>query len=239
MKSFFQTFLLLITMLLISCESKIDKAIPEAMLVGAVPNMNVDIKEDNYHGGKARIATAIVPFDIKREQVKPSLLAILKAVYGKYPNATGIFVKLTPDADLGRYAYFAGRADYEDNVITIHYGVPSDEQIKKWNSEIGKPVRDDNEKVLFINDAPRLSIFNKETFETAKKIVLFYYKTDKQLADKYSKQPLKMPTTEQISKIVAKEMGVSLQKVIHHHRLLSNYFSAGTGIWGKETINIK
>ncbi len=230
--------LLLIMTFLISCESRIDKAIPDSMLVGAVPNMNVGLEEDNYRGGKAIIATGIVPYDIKREQVKPSLLAILKVVVEKYPKATGIFVRLAPDEQLGRLAYFAGKADYEGNVITVHYGVPADEQIKNWNSEIGKPITFEG-KTLGTNDSPPLSRFNKETFDTGKKIILLYYKTEKQLIAKYSNQPLKMPTTEQISKIVAKEMGISLKEVTRHHRLLSNYFSAGTGIWGKETINLK
>jgi len=200
--------------------------------------MNVKIEDDNYKGGKAIIATGIVPSDIKREQVKPSLLAILKAVSDKYPNATGIFVRITPDEDLGKYAYFAGKADYEDNEITIHYGVPSDEQIKKWNSEIGKPIIIEG-KPFGINDSPVLSRPNKETINTGKKIILLYYKIEKQFIDKYSKKPLEMPTTTEISKVVAKKIGMEPQEVTRLHRFLSNYFSAGTGIWGKETINLK
>lgn len=232
------TMVIVSIMMLISCGSEIDKKIPDSMLVGAVPNMNISLEEDNYRGGKAIIATGIVPFDIKREQVKPSLLAILRVAAEKYPKATGIFVRLTPDEQLGRFAYFAGKADYEDNVITVHYGVPSDEQIKKWNSEIGKPITFE-ESTLGINDSPQLSRFNKETFDSGKKIILLFHKIEKQLYDKYINQPLKSPTTEQISRIAAKELGLSLKEVTHHHRLLSNYFSAGTGIWGKETINLK
>lgn len=238
MKECIQIFLLLITPLIISCESKIDKAIPDSMLIGAVPNINVDIKEDNYKGGKAIIVTGIVPFGIKREQVKPSLLRILKTVAEKYPNATGIFVRLTPDADLGRYAYFAGRADYEDKSIALYYMIPSDKQIEDWNAEIGKPSKNPFTGDEYIIDVPHLSPLNEESFESGKKIALLYHKFNKKLHDKYIEQPLKTISSKQIYQMISREANMPQKDVEYYYRFMNSYFIVGES-WDKETINLQ
>jgi len=236
-RSKMKKYFCIVLLMLVACESKIDKVIPDSLLVGAVPNINVDIKEDHYKGGTAIIATGIIPFDIKREQVKPSLLGVLKTVTKQYPNSTGIFVRLTPDADLGKYAYFAGRTEYEDNEITLYYGVPSDEQIKEWNSEIGKLLPSLFGEKPSIIDVPQLSRFNKETFEAGKKIALFYNKFSKKLHDKYIDQPLKKISSKQIYQMVSREINMPLKNVEYYYRFMNSYFIVG-GSWDKETINL-
>ncbi|MBI4839225.1 MAG: hypothetical protein HY806_08845, partial [Nitrospirae bacterium] len=174
-------FIFIVTM--VACEPRIDEMISDSQLIGGVPDISINIKEDNYKGGTAIIASGGIPFDVKREQLRPSMLSVLKVVLKKYPQSTGIFVRLTPNEELAKYGYFAGMLDYEEGSAIIHYKIPSDKQIKEWNSEIGKPIYFEGDS-LGINDSPLLSrIDNKDKFETIKRVAILYHKFHKRFAD--------------------------------------------------------
>lgn len=225
----------LLFVLVVSCGPNIEDKITDAQLIGAISNVNVSIKEDKYKGGTAIIAVGVIPFDIKREQIKPTILAALKVLIRKYPDATGIFIRLAPDKDLAKYAYFAGTADYENNEITVDYKIPTDKQINDWNSEIGKPIELEG-KSLGTNDSPRLLRFDKKLFDIATKVTLSYHKAQKQLANKYIDQPLKTASTQEIYHLVSGETGVSDKDAQYYRNLMDAYYGSTRE---KETISLK
>lgn len=78
--------LLILILLGAGCSSSdpIDRLIPDEALTGAIPNAEpVRIEEQHgksVNGGFLINAQVIVPFDIKKEQVKPTLLTAIKTL---------------------------------------------------------------------------------------------------------------------------------------------------------------
>jgi hypothetical protein len=224
------TMIIVSIMMLISCGSEIDKKIPDSMLVGAVPNISVDIKEQkgkNVKGGRLLEAIGTVPFDIKKEQIKPTILAVIKAIKQKNPDCEWIAVHLKLAKDLPLLQ--AGIAEYKEGNISISYGIPSDKQIEEWNANIGKPVEFDG-KVLGINDLPRLYRPDRKTFEDGAQVIKLYYKLN-------NDPKIKKDRIEQLFPLISKESGLPVKDVESLYRYMSNYYF--TGSWGTEEFKIQ
>jgi len=146
-------FLLIPLLILISlgagCSSSdpIDRLIPDEALNGAIQNVKpVRIEEQrgkSVNGGFLIKAQVIVPFDIKREQVKPTLLAAIKTLKNKYSNCEWIVVALSLQESLDKYTLYAGRAEYTRDGIDVTYWIPSLKQLSDQKDLRKKENRDD------------------------------------------------------------------------------------------------
>lgn len=229
MKKWF-LFCFIAAFLFVACESKIDKMIPASQLIGAVSDVSVSIREQvgkNVKGGRLLEALGVVPFDIKREQIKPTILAIVKAIKRKNPDCEWIAVHLKLAKDLPLLQ--AGIAEYKEGTVSISYGIPSDKQIEEWNANIGKPFKLDN-KVLGINDLPRLYRPDRKTFEDGAQVIRLYFK--------FNNDPkIKKNKVEQLFPLISKELGFPVKDVECLYKYMSNYYF--TGLWGTEEFKIQ
>jgi len=174
-------------------------------------------------GGKLIRVKGIVSFDIKREQVKPSLLAVITKVRKNNPKCEWIFVVLSPGAELGKYAHHAGIADYKEGNLTIRYGIPSDKNIKEWNSLIGKKSKTLLGDGYYTSDGPRLYRPDKETYEKGRKITLLF--------DKLSMKDT-VKNDDEMFALVAKQSGWSKKEVERYTKFIFSYYAPMS--WGEE-----
>ena len=113
-----KVFSLILLYALTACTSEIDRLIPASQLSGAVQNINVTIKGQPDKCTAASDdsvyikAIGIVPFEIKREQVRPTLLAVFKGVKTKYSNCEKFFIELAPAQEMAETGHLVGRTDY-------------------------------------------------------------------------------------------------------------------------------
>lgn len=184
-----------------------------------MPNISVDIKEQkgkNVKGGRLLEAIGTVPFDIKKEQIKPTVLAVIKAIKQKNSDCEWIAVNLKLAKDLPLLQ--AGIAEYKEGKVFISYGIPSDKQIEEWNTNIGK------------NDLPRLHRPDKKTFDDGARVIKLYYK--------FNNDPkIKKDNVEQLFPLISKESGLPVKNVESLYRHMSNYYF--TGSWGTEDFKIQ
>lgn len=185
----FLLILLLIT-LGAGCSSSdpIDRLIPDEALTGAIPKLEPvrieEQREKSVNGGFLINAQVIVPFDIKREQVRPTLLAAIKTLKKKYSSCEWIVVFLTLKESLDKYTLYAGRAEYTKDGIDIAYWTPNNKQL----SEQDDPRKDDNRDNpllagLDFSDWEPIRPLNREEFSFATQASSTYVEITKTLQD--------------------------------------------------------
>lgn len=223
----------LILIAITACGSDIEKKIPPSMTKGAVENLSLSTEEQtgkNVKGGKIIKAYGVVPFDIKREQIRPTLLAAIRVLKQNNPGCEWIWVGIVPDKSLIGTGRLAGRAEYKEGGLDIYYGIPSDKQMDEWNALIGKPVKDFSGDTTYINDSPRLSRPDRETFDPAIKALKSYDRLtiESRHADRIDYAAL--------YKAASKDTGIPVKKAKTLINFMNSYYS---GAWGKETISLK
>ncbi|MGA2525940.1 MAG: hypothetical protein ABSF79_04910 [Smithellaceae bacterium] len=240
-------------LLFCGCESRLDKAIPQSSLVGAVSNIDVnlegrgELKDQKGCTNKAGwcwepkdwtllMADAFVPFDIKKEQIKPTLLAIFKRLKNEYPKCTIINIWLEPDKELAEILYPIGSLEYHDNKMVINYGIPSDKEMEEHNSQIGKfeiiknilPMPGEKEEKIEKNEEPRLFRPDQKTYEFYKRILITAEDIKFSERKDTRKRKLFNSTKEyyaDLSNKVSKKIDVPIKDIENALRFMNSYYS--------------
>jgi len=209
-------------------DSPADK-ITNAMCFGAVPISDVSIKfksDQPGRNGQLIDMEGVVPFDIKKEQVKPTILAAFKDLLKKHPESKDIFVGLLPDRRLHQ---FVGHASYHSGTVSIHYGIPSEAEMDKKNANIGKSVPggifgEDKEHMIII-DHPRLYRPDRATFE---KIIW--------IKEAVAMHDNKSINSKSLCKKISTASKTPLADVEQLYWLMNFYYSSG--FYGEESIRL-
>ncbi|MDH5525571.1 MAG: hypothetical protein OEY01_16510 [Desulfobulbaceae bacterium] len=217
--------------LLVACSSSstIDKIITPTLVKGAVKNFTLsDIKIQNgksINGGMLVTAYALVPLDIKREQVKPTLLASIKALKDKHPNCEWIIVYLCPDPRLKNTGVYAGMGEYAQEKIEITYGIPSKEQLAdQVDPSTEDYSRNDLLADLDFSDWEPIRPPTKEEFNKAIEIDTMIFNVEKK----------HLVGEDAAYQVVAEKTGRSVKEIRTAKRKLYSYFTVS---WGKEAIS--
>jgi len=258
--------LLFILALFCGCESRLDKAIPQSSLAGAISDIDVNLSGQGEIADQQECANksgwcwapkdwtllnadAFVPFDIKREQIKPTSLAILKKLAEKYPKCTTININLAPDKEMAEILFLVGRLEYRDNKITIHYGIPSDKEMEEHNAQVGKlyPLSKDCGKIfcepdydkMEKNDDPRLSRPDLNTYTLYKRILIIEddIKMHRQIKESYKFSSPKEYYIA-LSNKISKKINLPTKDIEYALRFMHDYYGwMGYGK-GEESINV-
>ena len=246
--------LVLLIFLFAGCSGSdhIDRLIPNEALTGALPNPGpVNIEEQrgkSVNGGFLVNAQVLVPFDIKRDQVRPTLLAAVKTLKKRYPDCEWIVVFLTLQESLDKYTLYAGRAEYTKDGIDITYWIPSQQQL----AEQKNPSEENSADPLFAGldfaDWEPVKPLTGEEFIFAVKTAGIYGKLSKKVQDdvaaaamgnrdNYSETYRKgMENFEnRVFDLTAKELGASVAEVKRAQRKLVYYSPE----WGAERITVE
>ncbi|MCG8637022.1 MAG: hypothetical protein MI863_24530 [Desulfobacterales bacterium] len=169
--SLFIIFILIFTS---ACSHPIEKLAPDSELKGAVtPLKIIAIEKESKRATPRKIrikAFVSVPHDIKKEQVRPTILMGLRILEHRFPGKDLFSVYLCPDGKKSMscgYLYVA-RGEYADKEIRICYLIPSREQIEAY-AEANKDMRPEKERVI----VPRM--MSKKDFYQAIEITSLYY----------------------------------------------------------------
>jgi hypothetical protein len=216
-------YLIIVLLVCVSCESKLDKAIPSSQLTDAIQNVNYSIEEKKATTGKILDIRGFVPFNIRRDQIRPTVLSVLKEVKIKYPEPEEIHIRffITPELDSPGYASFEG------GKLKITYGIPSLKEIEKHNAELNVPhpsfdTGADSLSKLLLNGKGSSCWKGLEslpwppdqiTFEEARKVYALYKRPDNQKMD-YCKLLDKM----------SEKMGLPVLQVNRDIGLIVNYY---------------
>lgn len=225
--------LIFISLMLFACSDPIESLIPPSSVHGAITQFNVsgDLKEN----GKKIDAYVTVPHDIKRDQVRPTLLAAIKGLKKENKKIDWIAVDLLAGGDS---SFFAGRGELKSNQIKIEYWVPTEAQIHE-RIEYNQNQRGEDSAIL-----PIPELMSKEAFAMALKANDLYHKYYNKLSDRDNQlisenedlfDELNNTRTERARKLTAKKLGLSSQDVLDYRSRLNNYYTIG---WGKETISL-
>lgn len=197
----------------------IDNLISETLTRGALENINIqgNLKDEN----QLLDARIKVPYNIKRAQVKPTLLAAIKGLKKQHPRLSEIIILLQSGGeapfDLGMVT--PGRAVYENGKIKIEYWIPTPQQIQEriaWNKDKSPDTK---------LPVPRLP--TQKEFKAAIKAEHLFHKTYNGLPD-----GLNNPSSEAMAR-VAQEMNTTPNMVKEYRNILFNYYKIG---WGEEII---
>ena len=194
----------------------------------SISDLSIEFKEvQSAAGGSLINAEGIVPCDIKKEQVKPTIMQTLKNVLVKYPSCQEVYVRLTPDHTFNHYV---GHATYIAGKVKIHYGIPSDAEIDKKNANIGKAVPGglfgDDKKRMIIIDHPRIYRPDSVTFEKIMRFAVEKKAVDDHVMD-----------WKTLSKKIAKKNGMLSSDAEQLYYLLEIYYCSGC--YGEETFQLK
>ncbi|MBI3582813.1 MAG: hypothetical protein HY096_02540 [Nitrospinae bacterium] len=210
----------------------INQIITDDDFKGAIKTTTISIER---HGGRLDVF-AIVPYDIKRNQIRPTILYILMKLKQTYENGRIELYLIPDDKVLGEsFTYssiFTGTAEYREGVnIMITYCIPSNKQMKEYNSKIGKPIFDlfDNKPTGEINNNIPLHPPDKKTFKIGKRVVLLW----KKLIEKNNVMIL----SDEHAKLISKEIEISIDEVDRYHTFMYRYYDVFG--WDKETIDLK
>lgn len=144
-------------------ENPIDRLIPLSATKGGLANFTVagvEVQEGkSRNGGTLVSAFVAVPHDIKREQVKPTLLAAIKGLKDKYRKCEWIVVYAIPSPALKGTGINAGMAEYAEGKIRIDYGVPS-------ATQLAEPIGEEFKKTLGADYEP-VRLMSQEEFDLA------------------------------------------------------------------------
>lgn len=237
-----------------SSSDPIDRLIPDEALTGAIPNAEpVRIEEQrgkSVNGGFLINAQVIVPFDIKREQVKPTLLAAIKTLKNKYSSCEWIVVFLSLRENLDKYTLYAGRAEYTKDGIDVAYWIPSNKQL----SEQKDPRKDDNRNDPFLagldfSDWEPIRPLTREEFLFATQAAGTYLAFQKTIQDNVMAEAMKNRDNytktyrkglenfeERVLILTAKKLGTQKAEVKQAQKRLVLYYSPS---WGTEKIGTK
>lgn len=215
-------------------ENPIDRLIPLSATKGGLANVTVsdiDVQEKSINGGTLVSGFVAVPHDIKREQVKPTLLAAIKDLKDKYRKCEWIVVFAIPSPELKGTGIWAGKAEYVEGKIQVDYGIPS-------AAQIAEPIEKEFKKLH--SDYEPVRLMSKEDFDLAVAVNTTWQKIHVGLLDeanKYSGE-VYMRKVEKISdarllKLTSQKMNLPEAKVKSLMHQLGWYYSP---LWGNETI---
>jgi hypothetical protein len=249
-------YIFILLMFFFGCSNDpIDKLIPEASLKGSILNISIFDMETQrgklVQGGLLINASAKVPYDIKQEEVKPTLLASIRELKKQNKDCEWIIVFLCPD---GRKGVYAGRGEYREGKISIDYGVPSakqlaeaealkiklaDPSLKGKKDEFGIEEYDPN------YDPPKL--MSKKDFDQASDANDLYYKYYHILGQEDLKKArngtkwnqdvynnLQNTIDDRIYRMISEEMSLPEDQIRKLRSKLAKYFAIYA--WGEETI---
>lgn len=207
---------------ILSCsskESQIDKMFPADQVKGAITKLDATVNEQTgkgVKGGRLVEALVTVPFDIKREQIRPSMIGVLKVLMNKYPDCEWFTISMSFGKDVPLLT--AGQAEYKEGKIQIQYGVPSDKELEEWN--------------LIVKNYPRSILVKQDsaTYKQGAEIIKRYYALNNDKSEK------KIRSLHDIFAIISKEKGIPIEEVDRLYTQVGNYFTLN---WGKEEYRIK
>lgn len=205
-------FFIICTIMISGCSDPIETLIPPSLVHGSLQGFNIQMemsKDGNRLDGEA-----IVPHDIKRDQIKPTLLAALKGMKQEHPKYDWIILYLYAGGNSKTGGVSPGRAEYKGGKITINYEIPSAEQI-----EIQKKVV---EETPGSNPRSIPELLSKEEFTKAAKIEFLYHSNHSRLNDR-----------AKALAAVSKKMNISTDKVTEYREKLGYYYGMA---WGQEVI---
>lgn len=222
-------------------DSPIDRLIPLSATKGGLANFTVsgvEVQEGkSRNGGMLVMGRVMVPHDIKREQVKPTLLAAIKGLKDKYRKCEWIIVYAVPSYELKGSSTNAGMAEYAEGKIKIDYGVPSATQLA---AEVGAA------KELGRPDNDPLRLMSKEEFDLAVSVNEAWQDIHLKLLDEANKKAMQSranfsnvytQATEgieaKILKLTSQKMNLPAAKIKSLRRQLIMYYGP---FWGNETI---
>ncbi len=208
--------LLTFALFIVGCNSAADQLIPASYTSDAIQNIETIVKELDVKDNRLKV-TGAVPYDIKREQVIPSLLFVLKKTLKEHPSSKYIFVTLGPDMESALFGYAVGSATFENKKIKILCKIPTDQQMKEHNSRIGKMesggIFGDDAKHPVVYSGPHLFVPDKVTFLNNKRIAIMIY--DKAIS-KYD--------LDDRYKIISQETGLPLMEVKDRFLFFEQYY---------------
>lgn len=223
-------------------DSPIDRLIPLSATKGGLANFTVsgvEVQEGkSRNGGMLVMGQVMVPHDIKREQIKPTLLAAIKGLKDKYRKCEWIIVYAVPSYELKGSSANAGMAEYAEEKIKIDYGVPSATQLA---AEAGAA------KELGGPDSDPLRLMSKEEFDLAVSVNEAWQDIHLKLLDDAQKKAMQNRAryseiyrheTKDISdakllKLTAKKLNLPEAKAQKLRKQLLMYYGP---FWGNETI---
>ncbi len=215
MKKVFFLFCIFV-FIITACQNGANNQAPDPDTVGAIPNLNISYEYTSIHHPGVRVrgaveAKVIVPFDIKREQLRPTLLSIFKDAREKYPDED-IDIFLAPSQGMMNCTQLAGRADYDGDKgkLELDYGIPTDQEMAESNAQIGK-----KDPFLGVDDGPRLYRPDAKTFAILDKVN--YLACRKFKADKEA-------TTFTVFPAVARKMGITAKQVKQYYFFVFDYY---------------
>jgi len=212
--------------------SDLDK-IPTSQFKDAIQPIKII---ETRQGGKLE-AIVVIPRDMKRSQLRPTILNTLKKLKDRFDTAS-IELEFVPDDEhLAKSCVAVGAADYrEGRGIDIRYGIPTVEQMQEYNSKIGKPEQHLFDKGSDINDNIPLAAPDRRTFETSKKIILLRKKIAKTDEPQCS-LTLPLENIDPIAREMTKELKMPLKEIWRYFTFMETYYDA-IG-WDKETIKLR
>jgi hypothetical protein len=201
------------------------RSIPDSELVGAVQNIALSAKRP-YSDGDFIEAVGIIPFNAKGEFLRPTFLACLRAMRLKYPHSESISIEFFPDKRmLDLPSYNAGRAIFslgEKNIL-LRYGIPTDQQINKWNQVASKA----NTSPIFPGlKAPTMFRPDRKTFDKGLRVIITSWQITKEAQNRGI-------SDEQNYLLVSKKLVISEKDVKSLDDFMYSYYS---GDWGSERI---
>lgn len=177
-------------------EDPIETLIPPELLKGAISYIDVfDIEiqtRKSINGGTLINAWAAVPYNIKREQVKPTLLSVIRELKKQNPECEWFVVWLCADGERARDAgVHAGRGEYTKDQVNIGYWIPSQKQLKErleLKKQLADPAlknqqTDDLFALEYDPDYVPAKLLDKKDFDLAVKITILYYNLNKIITD--------------------------------------------------------
>ena len=194
------------------------KLISDADTVGAAQILDIkkEVQSDkNVNGGTLILASVSVPFEMTREQIRPTLLKGIQRVYEASRQCEWIVVWLDPEGSSGSDLSL-GRAEFTGDKIVLSILVPSKKTIAKVASD---PSLE-----------PLLPL-NKETYRTAAEICRRYYKLNVAMMDKPYEERQKL-----IFKRIGAELGVGAAKVVEIKQRAQRYYGTAWEPEDHETI---
>lgn len=231
----------LMSLLLIPCgcsdKDQVDSLIPKTDLMGSCDSVRIFDMETQQaktiKGGFLIHALAEVPYDIKREQVKPTVLKCIQDLKHKNQGCEWITVFLCAN---GRKGIHAGKGEYKEGKIIISYGVPSREQLAAEKVAI--------EDYHLVHEPPRL--LSGTEFNQAAEICDLYVKytaileeediknaSEGKIIDQDIYESLMDSRADRVFKKVAGEVNLPEVKVRKLRNNLMRYYILN---WGDETI---
>lgn len=224
-------------------ENSLDKLIPPSAVKGGITNFivsGIKVSEGkSRNGGTLVTGSVVVPYNIKRDQVKPTLLAAIKGLKDKYRKCEWIIVYAIPSQELEGSGINAGMAEYAEGKIRIDYGIPSSDQIAE---SVGRGL-----KKLSGADYEPVRLMSREDFDSAVAIDAVWQKIHLKLlddanqkarqnmtryADIYRRETAEISDTK-LAALTSQKMSIPASQIKKLRRQLLMYYGP---FWGNETL---